>query len=392
MKAKVKGKYKRKNINRPMSYNDPLVFQKNKSKKALNPTYSVDKTRQMNWKQLKQKFPGMNPNSDADFDGLVNAKDCKPLDPSKDGAFSRFLGVITSGERGQSKEEYKAERSVKSTTRFERKMEKDISRAKDREEVKKLKAYRREKFREVVGKVEKVTRPSRVAQWASQQISRKIRERVLTKRKDIAAAIVRRERGVAKAVERFAGVKGVSKEGKAAKGQKQAGAGRPKQSYKYRDPRTGQPISAVEYHRLRKQLKSQAKAVETQTEVKQRFALARRGLSPEEVSQAQEEINARMARLRAIKEAKQQGIQPEEISGQDVEQQVIQEEAQQIPTEVIQEAQPQVIQQQQRVPHIEPMTAVPGSYGIPPGYRLRQDLMTGRKTLVPLPPREAWTR
>ena len=35
---------------------------------------------------------------------------------------------------------------------------------------------------------------------------------------------------------------------------------------------------------------------------------------------------------------------------------------------------------------------IPGESQIPPGYRLQEDLMTGRKRLVRLPPKEAWVR
>ena len=114
-----------------------------------------------------------------------------------------------------------------------------------------------------------------------------------------------------------------------------------------------------------------------------------------------------MAQLRAIKEAKQSGVVMEatptvaslpEEGGQEFEQQGIQEESQQIPTQVIQQVAQQAGQYQpqypqgQRVEHIERMTAVPGSYGIPHGYRVRDDLMTGKKALVPLPQQEAWIR
>ncbi len=362
------------------------------------PKYSVSKTRQMNWKQLKKKFPSLDPNSDADFDGLVNSRDCKPFDPSKDGAFSRFLGVVTGGKKGQTKEEYRTERAAKSSAKFEKRLEKDVVRGraqeKKRETRELLKLYKEKRKGRFIKPIKKTietieeAKPSRIVRRVAKYAGARVRERILTKRKDIVAAKVRREKGIVKAVERFAGVKTPGKKaGKAAKGQAQAGAGRPKQSYKYKDPRTGQPISAVEYHRLRKQLKKQAKTVETQTEIKQRFALAKRGLSPEEVEAAQEEINAKMARLRAIKEAKQEAVQGdieqeggvEEVYPVEAEEQAVQQQVQQIPTQVIQRQYPTAMPR-------------PGQMVAPPGYRIRDDLMTGKKTLVAEPQQEAWSR
>ena len=67
-------------------------LQKPLMKSSINPVYKVTEIQKMNWKQLKQKYPMMNPIADSDFDGLINSRDCKPLDPSKDGAFSEFIG------------------------------------------------------------------------------------------------------------------------------------------------------------------------------------------------------------------------------------------------------------------------------------------------------------
>lgn len=375
--------------------------------------YTVNKTRKMDWKQLKKKFPGMKPNADADFDGLVNARDCKPLDPSKDGVFSRFVGIATGGKKGQSAAEFKEEMATKKKEREFSMLAKKVA---VREKVKVIAEKKAEKILEKKGYISETERErlakrqakleamravikSAPLEKAEEKVTSFLRGRgVAMTQKQVAAARARREKGIVKAVERFAGVSGAkAKVGKAAKGQAQDGAGRPKQSYKYRDPRTGQPVSAVEYHKIRKQLKKQAKAVETKTEVQQRFALAKRGLSPEEVTAAQEEINARMARLRAIKEAKQAGelVEEPQVIDEDVsEERVTQEQIEQIPTQVVHRAIPTgaVPPQRQRIQRVEPSMAVPGSYGIPPGYRVRDDLMTGKKTLVPLPPQEAWSR
>lgn len=389
-------------------------------KKALSTAYTVSKTRKMNWKQLKRRFPGLSPTADADFDGLINSRDCKPFDPSKDGAFSRFIGVITGGKKGQSAEEYKAEKESD-------KLAKSIAireRAKVKAEKKAQKIIRKEGFiseaqrKKLAKRQENIDRiRGKFKSTIAEGVEKKIRRMTPTTQKEMESVRARRKKIIVRQVEKFAGVRGApARTSRAAKGQKGTGAGRPKQSFKYRDPRTGQPISAVEYHRLRKQLKRQAKTVETQTEVKQRFALAKKGLSPEEVSEAQAEINARMARLRAIKLMKQggtQGTMSEEatltegyqatqegqvVEGQEVAPAEIEyEEATQseeyvAPQQVRQAPVRSVPQQYQRTQRVEPMTAVPGSYGIPQGYRLQEDLMAGGRRLVPLPPREAWTR
>ena len=54
----------------------------------------------LNWKQVKKKYPKLKPYSDTDFDGTLNKKDCKPLNPFKDQLqlepliASRLLGQI----------------------------------------------------------------------------------------------------------------------------------------------------------------------------------------------------------------------------------------------------------------------------------------------------------
>lgn len=383
--------------------------------KILSPAYRINNIRKMNWKQLKQKFPMMSPTADADFDGLINSRDCKPLDPSKDGVFSRFLGKVTGDKYGQTAAEYKAEKVAKKETQIQikeitkaRKEEKRQVKVRDKEE-----RYIKEAARQVEekGYATSAQVKGKVMEERLQELREKIRakrkefkpEKTLVGRlvkkipvrtqKEIKAIKAKRAKGIVKAVERFAGVRGPAVGvRKTVKGQKLAGAGRPKGSYKYRDPRTGAPITAIQYHKLRKQLKRQAKTVETQTEVKQRFALAKRGLSPEEVSEAQTQIEEKMARLRAIKAMKRgeavegytvtpegEIIKTEQEQVPQDEQQIIQQQVQQIPTQVVQQ---QVQPQPQRV----------GYQGVPPGYRVQEDLMTGKKTLVPLPQQEAWTQ
>lgn len=440
---------KRQHISKKIKHMKPMNIKHQLKNPSLNVAYNVNSIRRMNWKQLKKRYPNMNPTSDADFDGLINSRDCKPLDPSKDGMFSKFIGKIL---KGKDKDELyeKAEAKEKATKKYfsevsaqelveqartkdveaggvepkgktatqilsevakeERVTKKEYEKGESRfqkfsQKVKEAKIAR-EKLQEEQGLAKKRLMTERIERVKSKvkEIGEQLEpektlvgrlvKKIPTKTSKEARAIkARRTRGIVKAVERFAGVRGsVTRVAKVAKGQKLAGAGRPKGSYKYKDPRTGQPVSAVEYHKLRKQLKSQAKTVETRTEIQQRIALAKRGLSPEEVAAAQEEMNARMARLRAIKEMKQEGVTKgvtegvteDEVATQEIEmpvdeQKVIEQQVRQIPTQVIRRSQPQP---PQRI----------GTAGVPPGYRLQEDLMTGRKTLVAIPQRESWTR
>ncbi len=39
----------------------------------------------LNWKQAKSRFPGLNPYGDIDKDGLMNYRDCKPFDIKRQG-------------------------------------------------------------------------------------------------------------------------------------------------------------------------------------------------------------------------------------------------------------------------------------------------------------------
>lgn len=361
-------------VDKSVSFNNAPV--------RIMPAYSVNKTRQMDWKQLKKKFPGLSPTADSDFDGLINSKDCKPFDPSKDGAFSRFIGIVTGGKKGQTKEEYAAEKKSKSLAKqiaARKKIEANVE--KRAQKVVNKKGYVGESEMERIKKIESLRKM--VKSKPLENVETIIRRITPTTVKEKSAARARQKKSIVRSVERFSGVKKAqTKSTKTAPGQKGSGAGRPKQSYKYRDPRTGQPISAVEYHKLRKQLKNQAKVVETKAEVQQRFELAKRGLSPEEVAQAQEEINARIARLKAMQEA-QQVMSSAEVVQQIPSEQVIQQQVQQAPQQSV---------RYQRVQRVVPVRQQPSSYNIPPGYRLQDDLMTGRKSLVKLPESEAWTR
>lgn len=91
------------------------------------------KRKNMNWTQAKKRYPALSPYGDSDFDGLVNCRDCKPFDTSKDGIFGRLVGKATGDKYGQSAADYKAEKGLKRDVRKAQKgirAEKRIARAK----------------------------------------------------------------------------------------------------------------------------------------------------------------------------------------------------------------------------------------------------------------------
>ncbi len=65
-----------------------------------------------------------------------------------------------------------------------------------------------------------------------------------------------------------------------------------------------------------------------------------------------------------------------------------------IEAEVPQMTERQQIQQvpQRAIQRVVSSYSAPVQQGVPPGYRVRDDLMTGKKTLVADTQREAWTR
>jgi len=143
---------------------------------------------------------------------------------------------------------------------------------------------------------------------------------------------------------------------------KKLGRGRPKGSYKYRNPATGKPISVSKYKKLMRKARQRARTVETRAELRQRMALARRGLNPEEARQ----IQLQQA-LRAIQQQRM---------------------AQNVP---IQARRPVMYPSQRFYP---PQTI--GRWGYPqptPQISMERDLMSGRMMLKPInQQREAWLR
>lgn len=291
-----------------------------KSKSWVNKNnFGKSKYAKMNWKQVKARFPGLSPTGDVDFDGTINKKDCRPLDPAKDGVFGRLLGIVTGGAMGQTKEEYRAERKAKKTARKVEAVEKArkslpshykyLSPKMQRKA--RLKAIRRE---EIKRKAEKVARVVKVGAIPSTRIMR--------------------------AVEK---AKYPIKRRKAETGTGQVG--RPAGVYKHRDPRTGKPIPAPQFYRIRRALKRQRKQMAEMAKSRERTILARQGMPPQ---------LARALQARREMELQQQLVQ-----------------------------QPQQVQQ---------VPVQPQQFPTQPRFRVVTDLMTGRKFLQPLPQREAWVR
>ena len=127
----------------------PRSYKYSLKRRIRSPGYEVAGIRKMNWQQLKKRLPGLSPTADADFDGSINSRDCRPLDPSKDGVFGRILGVVTGGRAGQSKEEYQAEKAEKRERKAEAKQER-MEAKQERREAKEIPERRVERVKEQV--------------------------------------------------------------------------------------------------------------------------------------------------------------------------------------------------------------------------------------------------
>ena len=89
---------------------------KNNMKRIPRGSYSDGSYAKMNWKQVKARFPGLNKNSDIDFDGTPNYKDCRPLDPAQDGR----LGDLWKKLKGKLKERKQRKQMTKDLKKAKR--------------------------------------------------------------------------------------------------------------------------------------------------------------------------------------------------------------------------------------------------------------------------------
>ena len=87
---------------------NPLVVKNNKKITSLNKFVPKQKRLNWNYKQIKKKFPNFNPYGDADMDGSMNYKDCKPFDASRDGKIAEMVkGFLKEVEKDIKKEKRK---------------------------------------------------------------------------------------------------------------------------------------------------------------------------------------------------------------------------------------------------------------------------------------------
>ena len=232
----------------------------------------------MNWRQAKKRYPHLKPYADNDFDGLINCRDCKPFDPSRDGILKRAIGIVTRGKYGQTKEEYRKERREKKIRKFVSSPEQKVmsqlpgqrtayERFKEQE---KRKASRR---RLVLRRIKKAPkRYIRTVSAVRKRVSPGI-ERLGTRTKRVQGAeVIRRAIGPSTSTVGTTGTK--------------RGRGRPKMSYKHTDPRTGRPIKATDYYKVKKSMEREQKykqeMLAQQAELIKRMRMARAGITPAE--------------------------------------------------------------------------------------------------------------
>ena len=260
-------------------------------------SFSRSKYAKMNWKQVKKRFPGLNPQGDVDFDGTRNKFDCRPLDPSKDGRFSDFVKKV--GSRVSS-------------------VVKALPKA-------------------VAVEVKRI--PTRVEKKLKSYEPKKVKSK---------AVIIRQAAGkLFNAPKKKSGVK-------------RDRPGRPAGVYIHTSPLTGKRVPATVYYKHKKIVRRKFKETSEQQLLREQAVLARRGIPPQLTKDRQE------ARL-------------QEFQGDEND---YKEEPAQTPEEV--QVQPEEIQPEvSAVPH-QPQ------YYTQPKYRVVTDIMTGRKLIKPIPPKEAW--
>jgi len=304
----------RNKIKSPFNNSKPL-FKKNSKRiptSFLTKTKVIPKQKYVNWnyKQIKKKFPGINPYGDADMDGSMNYKDCKPFDASRDGFFARALSIVTGGRKGQSKEDYAQEKSRKKEFKVET----------NKEQIKK------ERFLKEVGKKVKAIRKKQTLKEVSETgagvraLSRKVLyKKVAIKDKKTGKVIgykkaLRGGQAVSTKVLKAAALAGLpvkipKGKGTSKSGKTYATAGRPKgPSGKYQIPGKG-PVYEHEY---KKWLTKQRALARIQAE-------QAAGIPQQDISEAPQELEAPEEYGEYVSEEVEQP-QPTQLTPQQIQQ------------------------------------------------------------------------
>jgi len=108
-----------RNKAKPLFNNSKSIFNLNKGKQRptsfLTKTKVMPKQKRLNWnyKQIKKKFPNFNPYGDADLDGSMNYKDCRPFDASRDGKIFEKVKSLFKKKDKEFKVETKTEKVLR---------------------------------------------------------------------------------------------------------------------------------------------------------------------------------------------------------------------------------------------------------------------------------------
>ena len=316
----------------------------------------------LNYKQIKKRFPGFNPYGDADMDGSMNYKDCKPFDASKDGFFGRALSVVTGGKYGQSKADYSTERAEKKTRREGKRIAEGMLR---RVKIEKLKKGITEKFEKkgrVLSEIElqKKARRKQTLQEIGEtgEGVRKLSRKLLYKKVPIMKkgkvvgykTVLRGGKSVSTVALKAVALTGIPvkipKEKGSKSGKTYASAGRPKgPSGKYQIP----GIGPVYEHRYKKWLTKQRALARIQAE-------QARGIPTKDISEVPETTEELPEETETPEEQPQQ-LTPEQIQRLRQIQQMRKAQQAQQPQQV---QQVQQVQQPQQYPQQRPEQTVGG--------------------------------
>lgn len=325
-----------------------------------------------NWKQAKKRFKKINPMGDADFDGTRNKFDCKPFDPARDGVFGRLLSIVTGGRMGQSAEEYKAEREEKKLGIYRKGRPGTLLKGVEKAEA--ATKLRKIQERETAVKAGRKGAAERLARYREELRLKEAKRKEKEYKKMGKGALAQAPKAtvVRTGLQRLYGY-----ESGVEKGEKHAGPGRPRGTYRTRiNPFTGRPVAmpATEYYKLIKKFR----ATQTQTAAAVDNAavarMARKGIPPEEarvlINQKQQ-----MAEMRRPV----QSMPTQQMENGTATTEEIQREVTEVPEGHHVTSNGAVVSNNvQRFPDRK--------------YRVVRDIMTGRMIMQPIPQKEAWQR